>query len=82
MGHSYTGFQPDHIHLFVRVWPSDSASFVVKELKGITPRYLREEFHAVLSKLPSMWTGSYFASTAGAVSAQTIQRSIDAQKGV
>ena len=26
--------QPDHIHLFVRVWPSDSASEVVKELKG------------------------------------------------
>ena len=74
--------QPDHIHLFVRVWPSDSASFVVKELKGVTARYLREEFHAVLSKLPSMWTGSYLASTAGAVSTQTIQRSIDAPKEV
>src|SRR5215472_16165561 len=26
--------QPDHVHVFVRVWPSDSASYVVKELKG------------------------------------------------
>jgi putative transposase len=70
--------QPDHIHLFVRVWPSDSASLVVKEIKGVTARYLREEFHTILSKLPSLWTGSYFASTAGAVSTLTIQRYIDA----
>jgi len=70
------------MHLFVRVWPSDSASLVVKEVKGITARYLREEFHAILSKLPSLWTGSYFASIAGTVSAQTIQRYIDAQKGI
>lgn len=74
--------QPDHIHLFVRVWPSDSASLVVKEIKGITARYLREEFHAVLSKLPSLWTGSYFASTAGKVSSETIHHYIDAQKGI
>lgn len=74
--------QPDHIHLFVRVWPSDSAAEVVKELKGITSFFLRKEFTSILKKLPSTWTRSYFASTAGAVSAETIQRYIDAQKGV
>ena len=72
--------QPDHIHLFVRVWPSDSAAEVVKECKGITAYSLRAEFPA-LKKLPSMWTRSYFASTAGNVSQDTIQRYIDAQKG-
>ena len=82
MGHSYAGYSARSHPSFCARMACDSASFVVKELKGMTPRYLREEFHAVLSKLPSMWTGSYFASTAGAVSAQTIQRSIDAQKGV
>ena len=74
--------QPDHIHLFVRAWPSDSAADVVKEVKGITSFHLRKEFQPILSKLPSLWTRSYFASTSGAVSAQTIQRYIDAQKGV
>ncbi len=74
--------QPDHVHLFVRVYPAISAADVIKEVKGITARYLREEFHVVLSKLPSMWTGSYFASTAGHVSQQIIQKYIDAQKGV
>lgn len=73
--------QPDHIHLFVRVWPSDSASLVVKELKGITSFLLRKEF-PVLLKLPSMWTRSFFASTAGNVSQHTIQHYIDAQKGL
>jgi putative transposase len=74
--------QPDHVHLFVRVWPSDSAADAVKELKGITSFHLRREFEPVLKKLPSLWTRSYFASTADAVSAQTIQTYIDAQKGL
>jgi putative transposase len=72
--------QPDHIHLFVRVWPRDSAADVVKACKGITSFHLRREFPQLL-KLPSMWTRSYFASTAGNVSQQTIQRYIDAQTG-
>jgi putative transposase len=73
---------PDHIHLFVRVWPSDSAAAVVKELKGVTSFSLRKEFREVTSKLPSLWTRSYFASTAGNVSKETIERYIEAQKGL
>lgn len=73
--------QPDHIHLFVRVWPTDSAAEVVKECKGLTAHHLRQKY-AVLRRLPSMWTRSYFASTAGNVSSETIQRYIAAQKGL
>lgn len=73
--------QPDHIHLFIRCFPSTSAAEVVKECKGITSFHLRREF-PILKKLPSMWTRSYFASTAGNVSQETIQKYIDAQKGV
>jgi putative transposase len=72
--------QPDHIHLFVRVWPSDSAAEVVKECKGVTSFHLFKEYPQ-LHKLPSMWTRSYFASMAGNVSHETIQRYIDAQTG-
>jgi putative transposase len=74
--------QPDHIHVFVRVWPANSAADVVKQLKGVTSLHLRKEFQEVTSKLPSLWTRSYFASTAGHVSKETIQRYIDAQKGL
>lgn len=72
--------KPDHLHLFVRVFPTVSAAEVVKECKGITSRTLRKK-HPDLLKLPSMWTRSYFASTAGNVSAETIKRYVEAQKG-
>ena len=72
---------PDHVHLFVRVWPTDAAADVVKECKGATSRRLREK-HPQLRKLPSLWTRSYFASTAGNVSTETIQAYIEAQKGL
>lgn len=73
--------QPDHIHLFVRVWPTDSAAEVVKQYKGLTAHHLRQKY-AVLRRLPSLWTRSYFASTAGKVSQEIIQRYIAAQKGL
>ena len=74
--------QPDHVHLFVRVWPIDSVAEIVKELKGFTSFTLRQEFKPIVSKLPSLWTRSYFAATEGFVSAETIQKYIEAQKGV
>ena len=73
--------QPDHVHLFVRVWPSDSAAEVVKECKGLTSHELRAKYPDLKRRLPSLWTRSYFAATAGNVSQETIQRYIEAQKG-
>ncbi|HMA38018.1 MAG TPA: transposase [Chloroflexia bacterium] len=35
----------------------------------------------VRTKLPTLWTPSFLASTAGNISADTIQRYIEAQKG-
>ncbi len=73
--------QPDHIHLFVQTWPTVSAAEVVKECKGLTSHELRKKY-PVLKRLPSMWTRSYFAATAGNVSSETIRRYIAAQKGM
>ena len=71
--------QPDHVHLFVRAWPTTSAHEIVKECKGLTSHELRNKYPA-LRKLPSLWTRSYFSATAGNVSAATIQRYIEDQK--
>ena len=65
----------------VRVWPKDSAADVLKAVKRVTSHELREK-HPHLRKLPSLWTRSYFASTAGNVSPETIRRYIEAQKGM
>jgi len=76
---------PDHVHLFVQVNPDDSASETTRQIKGYTSRVLRQRFPELL-KLPSLWTRSFFAASAGNVSKETIQRYknafIAAQKGM
>lgn len=72
--------QPEHVHLFVGVWPKDSAAEVVGKIKGRTSHHLRKKYPELL-KLPSLWSSSFFASTAGSVSAETIKKYIEAQKG-
>jgi putative transposase len=74
----HLAIQPDHLHLFLNARPSLAVSQIVFRLKGYTSRVLRKEF-LHLKKMPSMWTTSYFASTAGKVSAATIERYIQAQ---
>lgn len=66
----------DHIHLFVSVKPTDTPHLVVKAFKGRSSHYLRKEFPQ-LTKLPSLWTNSYFVSTAGNVSSEAIRRYIE-----
>ena len=73
--------QPDHAHLFVRAWPLTSRAEIVKECKGVTSHELRKK-SPFLKRMPSLWTRSYFAATAGNVSAEVIQQYIAAQKGL
>lgn len=69
---------PDHVHLFIGVDPDVSPTQVMHRLKGFTSRVLRKEFPHVLN-LPSLWTRSYFVSTAGNVSSQKIEHYIQNQ---
>lgn len=73
---------PDHVHLFVRAWPETSASQVARECKGFTSRELRSKYPDLKRKLPSLWTRSFFAATAGNVSQETINKYIAAQRGL
>lgn len=70
---------PDHVHLFVKAHPSDSPSFIANQLKGSTSRYLRGEFPHLRSRLPTLWSRSFFVASVGAVSAATVRRYIDTQ---
>lgn len=72
---------PDHVHLFASFPPTLAISQIMYRLKGATSHQLRKEFPHLRSRLPSLWTRSYYVGTAGHVSAATIQRYIDAQKG-
>lgn len=72
---------PDHVHLFVNATPLLAPAQIMFRLKGFTARFLRKEFEQ-LRRMPSMWTTSYFVSTAGNVSSETIQRYIANQKKI
>ena len=69
----------DHVHLFLNTLPIFSATDIMARIKGVTSKKLREEFYN-LQHLPSLWTRSYFVSTAGNVSSQTIRRYVENQK--
>ena len=70
--------KPDHVHLLISVQPEWSPHKVLRRIKSRTSRILRREFPELL-KLPSLWTRSYFVSTAGHVSSETIRRYIEEQ---
>jgi putative transposase len=70
---------PDHVHLFASAKPSHAPNQIIARLKGKSSRILRLEFPHLL-KLPSLWTRSFFVSTAGLVSSATIQRYIEMQR--
>ncbi|MER8010500.1 IS200/IS605 family transposase [Streptomyces sp. NPDC094149] len=70
---------PDHVHLFVKHDPKSSASYVANQFKGFTSRVLREEFPHLKSRMPTLWSSSYFAASVGAVSVTTVQKYIDTQ---
>lgn len=69
----------DHAHLFLNTLPTFSPAAIMAKIKGVTSKRLREEFKH-LAHLPSLWTRSYFVSTAGNVSSETIKRYVEQQK--
>lgn len=69
----------DHVHMFVNVPPQYSIPDIVKWIKGASSIALRKEFPQ-LSAMPSLWTRSYFVSTAGEVSSETIEWYVKTQK--
>ncbi|WP_286973668.1 IS200/IS605 family transposase [Acetomicrobium sp. UBA5826] len=71
---------PDHVHLFVKTTPTNSPHFIVQQLKGYTSRILRQEFPSLKSRLPSMWTRSYYCESVGHISEETIRKYIEKQK--
>lgn len=69
---------PDHIHVFLSATPQWAPNQLVGRIKGKSARLLRQEFPELL-RMPSMWTRSYFISTAGNVSSAMIEKYIAEQ---
>ena len=71
---------PDHVHLLVDVDPQFGVHNFIKRIKGRTSRILRQEFPHLTTKLPTLWTNSYFVSTVGGAPLAIVKQYIESQK--
>jgi putative transposase len=74
------GVMPDHVQLLVGVDPQFGVHRLVKHVKGRTSRVLREELPSLRSRLPCLWTNSYFVTTAGGAPLAVLKRYVEQQK--
>lgn len=71
---------PDHVHLLCEVDPQYGIHKAIREIKGTTSRILRQEFKHLTTKLPTLWTNSYFVSTVGGAPLEVIKHYVENQK--
>lgn len=72
---------PDHVHLFVESDPRWCPAEIASRIKGFTSHILRGEFRHLRSRLPTLWSRSYFMATVGSVTDSAVQKYIESQKG-
>ena len=70
----------DHVHLLVDVDQQFGIHKLIKTIKGRSSRILRQEFHFLKTKLPTLWTNSYFVSTVGGAPLSIVKQYIESQK--
>ncbi len=73
---------PDHVHLLVECDPQFGISKQIRYIKGRSSRYLRQEFPWLKSRLPTLWTNSYFISTVGGAPISVVKQYIENHKNV
>jgi putative transposase len=73
---------PDHVHMFISFDPRQHLHELIRYFKGISSRILRNKYPELRSRIPSLWTRSYFCCTIGCVSEETIQKYIENQKNI
>lgn len=65
---------PDHVHLLVSCDPQYGIHRLVKQIKGRSSRYIRQEFPAVRTRIPTLWTNSYFVATVGGATLEIVKQ--------
>lgn len=73
---------PDHVHVLVEIDPQYGIAKLVRNMKGRSSRFLRQEFPWLKSRLPTLWTNSYFVSTVGGAPISVVKQYIENQKHV
>jgi len=71
---------PDHVHLLIEVDPQFGINQAVRSIKGFSSHTLRKEFPSLKTRLPTLWTNSYFVSTVGGAPLDVIKQYIENQE--
>jgi len=73
--------EKDHIHFLLSAPPDFNLCRMINSIKTVTSRRLKQEFPEIQKKLWSQkfWTASYYVTTVGDVSLETIQNYIESQ---
>ena len=74
--------QPDHVHLLVECDPQFGIHRPVRLIKGRSSRRWRQEFPPLTTRMPTLWTHSYFVSTVGGAPLSVMKQYIEKQKHV
>lgn len=70
----------DHFHMLVDCDPQFGIHRFVKAVKGRSSRLLRQEFSPLRTRVPTLWTNSYFVATVGGAPLAVIKQYIENQK--
>ncbi len=71
---------PGHVSLLVTCDPQYGIHRLVTQIKSRTSRLLRAEFPSLRSRLPTLWTNSYFVATVGGATLEVVQRYVENQR--
>ena len=72
----------DPVHLLISIPPTEAVGILIGRIKGMTAKVLREEFPHLQSRLPNLWTRSYFVASTGGVTLNALKQYVENQKGV
>ena len=70
----------DHFHMRVECDPQFGIHRLVKAIKARSSRLLRQEFSLLRTRVPTLWTNSYFVATVGGAPLAVVKQYIASQK--
>lgn len=73
---------PDQVHLLVDCDPQYGIHRLVKAIKSRSSRMLPTEFPHLKSRMPTLWTNSYFVAAVGDATLEIVKKYVENQRNV
>ena len=65
---------PDHVHLLIDVDPQFGVHKFIKTSKGKSSKILRQKHKELRTRVPTLWTNSYFCTTVGGATLNIVKQ--------